>query len=71
MKTRLSVTRKPRLGYQPNLGLATTRELLEEIRVRGEVEPVFIKYGNIMSDAACSLVESLPRSVLNYRTVDF
>jgi hypothetical protein len=59
-----------------NLGLATTRELLAELQVRGQVgalerrgEP--IDYGHDRLDRAASrLLATVPAEVLDYRTVD-
>lgn len=55
---------------QPHLGLATTRELLDEIRVRGEMEPYYRDIGNDMANGAMNLMQQLPGSMLDYRTVD-
>jgi hypothetical protein len=52
------------------LGLATTRELLEEIKARGETEPHYEEMGVGMAIGAANLIEQLPGSMLEYRTVD-
>ena len=54
---------------QPLLGLATTRQLLEELRARGEVTAPLV-YGYHMKLTASAMLDSLPASVLDYRTVD-
>lgn len=54
----------------PKLGLATTRELLLEIKARGELEDYYINEGLSMSIGAANLLETLPGSMLDYRTVD-
>ena len=57
----------------PNLGCATTRELLEEIRARAEVAVTIGEYPEEMNDmaiGAANLLQSLPGSMLSYRTVD-
>jgi hypothetical protein len=53
---------------QPNLGLATTKELLIEIRARGETEGRYSE-GSDMAMGAANLLESLPGSMLDYKTV--
>lgn len=56
-----------------NLGLATTRELLEEIRVRGSISATAGDYPREMGDmaiGAAKLLDELPGSMLDYRTVD-
>ena len=58
------------LGIEDNLGLATTRQLLEEIQARGETEPRYETEGNEMAIGAANLLETLPGSMLDYRTVD-
>jgi hypothetical protein len=57
-------------GDQPLLGLATTRQLLEEIEARGECECFYEQEGSDMAIGAANLLDSLPGSMLNYRTVD-
>lgn len=55
------------------LGLASTRELLEELKTRGEVSPMIGAYPEEMSNMAIGaawLMDSLPGSMLDYRTVD-
>lgn len=54
---------------QPHLGLATTRELLDEIRARGETEPRYRDLGDSMAIGAMNLIDALPGSMLDYRTV--
>jgi len=53
-----------------NLGLATTREMLTELKVRGEVENYYEGEGTAMAIGAGNLLDSLPGSMLDYRTVD-
>jgi chorismate mutase len=56
-----------------NLGYATTRELLEELKARGEVSATVGEYPeemNGMAIGAASLLDSLPGSMLNYKTVE-
>ena len=56
---------------KPPLALVTTRQLLEEIKDRGEVCSVaYQTLGNDMAIGAANLLESLPGSLLDYRTVD-
>jgi hypothetical protein len=52
------------------LGLATTRQLLEEIRARGETEVYYRELGDAMAMGAANLLTQLPGSMLDYRTVD-
>jgi hypothetical protein len=52
----------------PSLGLATTKQLLDEIKARGETEVYYRDLGNDMAIAAAALVEKLPGSMLGYRT---
>lgn len=55
------------------LGLATTRELLQELKSRGEVSATVGEYPQEMGDMAIGaawLMDSLPGSMLDYRTVD-
>lgn len=52
------------------LGLATTRELLDEIRVRGAVEPEYVTLGREMAVSASNMLATLPDAMLEYRTVD-
>lgn len=59
---------------EPNLGCATTRQLLEEIKCRGEMA-AYTEGGGYpeerdMGIGAANLLESLPGSVLDQRTVD-
>lgn len=55
---------------EPNLGCATTRQLLEELKARGETEVYYTELGNDMAIGAQSLIDSFPGSMLNYRTID-
>lgn len=55
---------------KPNLAMATTRELLDEIIARGEIESYYIELGNDMANGAANLIQSLPGSMLDYRSVD-
>ena len=58
---------------EPLLGLATTRQLLEEIQARGEVSATIGEYPELANDmamGAARLLDDLPGSMLNYRTVD-
>jgi len=59
---------------KPLLGLATTRELLQEIKTRGEMA-IYNPGGGYpeeqdMCIGAANLLDQLPGSVLDYRTVD-
>jgi hypothetical protein len=54
----------------PLLGLATTRQLLEEIKARGECEHYYRDLGDEMAIGAANLIDRLPGSMLSYRTVD-
>ncbi len=55
---------------RPQLGLVTTRDLLNEIRARGESELCYLEEGTSMAIGAANLLDSLPGSMLDYRTVD-
>lgn len=55
---------------EPRLGLATTRQLLEELKARGETEDRYLEEGNAIAIGAANLLDSLPGSMLDYRTVD-
>lgn len=58
---------------EPRLGLATTRELLEELKARGEVSATIGDYPEAtggMAIGAATLLDNLPGSILDYRTVD-
>lgn len=59
-------------GESPVLGAATTRQLIEEIRARGETATIGIGnvLGEAMAGAASALLQDLPENALNYRTVD-
>lgn len=57
----------------PWLGFATTRELLQELKARGEVSAFVGEYPETMGDmaiGAAKLLDGLPGSMLDYRTVD-
>jgi len=57
----------------PMLGYATTRELLIEIEARGEVEATqgyYTEEPASMALGARHLLDTLPGSMLDYRTVD-
>lgn len=61
------------MDCKPNLGCATTRELLTEIEARGRIS--FEHGGGYpeerdMAIGAANLLQALPGSVLDYRTVD-
>jgi hypothetical protein len=53
-----------------HLGLASTRELLQEIAARGGTEPAYREEGLSMAAGADNLMDILPGSMLDYRTVD-
>lgn len=55
---------------KPQLGLATTRELLVELKARGETEVYYRELGDEMAIGASNLGRKLPGSMLEYRTVD-
>lgn len=54
----------------PYLGLATTRELLEELKARGETEDRYREEGDAVAIGAANLLDTLPGSMLEYRTVE-
>jgi hypothetical protein len=55
---------------KPPLALVTTRQLLEEIKDRGELETLYVQ-GAEMAIGAANLLENLPASMLAYpREVD-
>lgn len=54
----------------PQLGLATTRQLLKEIAARGRAEIYYRQLGDDMTMGAMNLLDTLPGSMLDYRTVD-
>jgi hypothetical protein len=60
-------------GTLPLLGLATTRELLEEIKVRMEMER-YVTYGDPHAGRVVNQIttfqSTLKEETLNYRTVD-
>jgi len=53
----------------PLLGLATTRQLLDEIAARGRTEVHYRTEGDAMAIGAANLIEMLPGSMLDYSTV--
>lgn len=53
-----------------HLGLASTRELLQEISARGQFEQSYKEEGLGMAAGADNLMDLLPGSMLDYRTVD-
>lgn len=57
---------------EANLGLATTEQLLNELRVRGEVESVNVYQtaGRELAEEAKRLLAELPPAMKAYRTVD-
>lgn len=58
---------------EPYLGLATTRHLLMELKARGEVSATAGEYPEEMGGmaiGASNLMDSLPGSMLDYRTID-
>lgn len=58
---------------KPSLGLATTREMLEELKSRGQVGMIAgdnAKDHEHMEADASHLLTCLPASILDYRTVD-
>lgn len=55
------------------LGLATTAEMLEELKVRGMMESYSLEYpgsGRKLEAFASVLLEVLPEGILNYSTVE-
>jgi hypothetical protein len=56
------------ISNEPNLELATTRELLEELRARGETVGDFP--GERLASRADGLLRYLPDALLDYRTVE-
>jgi hypothetical protein len=58
------------MSDEPLLGLATTRQLLEELAARGRCEDHYGNLGMEMEAGALRLIEELPGSMLDYRTVD-
>lgn len=59
--------------YVPNLGYATTRQLLEELKARGEVSFTIGESPNAMSHLVTDtkkLLRVLPPNLLDYRTID-
>lgn len=57
---------------EPHLGLATTREIIEELKARGDFEArvYHSEQGDKLADAMRMLLKTLPGSMLDYRTVD-
>ena len=64
---------KPEEEIMPaNLGLATTRELLLELKARAEVAVTIGEYPeemNALAIGAANVLDSLPGSMLDYKTV--
>lgn len=54
---------------QPNLGCATTRELLEEVASRMEITQNSIK-GREIGRLCRAAIDNLSKGVLDYRTVN-
>lgn len=56
---------------EANLGLATTRELLQELKVRAEVTMPEKYFGAraYITGSTKALLENLPAEILDYRTV--
>lgn len=57
---------------EPRLGLATTRQLLEELESRGRVDHVHTGSSAALALGlhADALMKTLPEKLLRYRTVD-
>jgi hypothetical protein len=56
---------------EPHLGLATTRQLLEELRARANTHGILkTKAEQRAWNFAQDILESAPQDFLNYRTVD-
>lgn len=58
---------------KPHLGLATTKELLLELKARAEISVTVGEYPQEMGDlamGAANILETLPGSMLDYRTMD-
>ena len=51
---------------EANLGLATCRELLEELKTRGEIHYDQLNCASVFN----FYLTSLPEEFLNYRTID-
>jgi hypothetical protein len=64
------MNREGTMSAEPLLGCATTRQLLEEVKARGEVEPRYREEGDALAIGAANLLDALPGSMLDYRTVD-
>jgi hypothetical protein len=59
--------------HGPFLGLATTRKLLEELLIRGEVSALMYERGgdgDLLHDLSRVLLKCLSPNTLDYRTVD-
>jgi hypothetical protein len=54
----------------PLLALASTRQLLAEVRARGEAELSYREEGDMLAIGAANLLGELPGSMLDYRPVD-
>jgi hypothetical protein len=55
---------------QAMLGLATTRDLLLELKARGETEQYYEALGHELAIGAQSMIDNMPGSMLDYRTVE-
>lgn len=57
----------------PHLGLATTRQLLQELEARGELGSSWCQYpatAQYLKVSARVLLREMPDDLLDYRTVD-
>jgi hypothetical protein len=54
---------------EPLLGLATTHDLLTELRARGQAENIYPEQGRALAKLVTDLASSLPSVMLTYRTV--
>ncbi len=59
-----------RLRTTPSLGLATTKELLDELAARLETQPVVQNSQLVLLRSVTDALEWLPANMLAYRTVD-
>lgn len=54
---------------EPHLGLATTRQLLEELAARGDAEVTRYRMTGLeLANTASVLIRRLPEAMLDYRT---
>lgn len=67
---RRGVTDGRRSPSEPSLGLATTQQMLAELRARGQAEMYYEELGAELAMGAQNLIEKMPGSMLEYRTVD-